>query len=124
VIWRTIGSGLLAAAAFAVAGCSGNGGSEGEGSTAGGGCATAKADLQSTIAERDRLFVDQQLGAATKACAGELDAEGDTAKCTEARADLEAAAAAVTPPPNIDALVEAAVEACVGTTITSTIPAP
>ncbi len=123
--WRALGCGLLAAAALAAAGCGGSGnGSDGEDTTAGGGCAEAKASLESTVAERDRLFVDQQLAAATTACEGEFGADGTPAQCTAARADLEAAAAGATPPPDLAARVDDAVEACVGTTITSTIPAP
>jgi hypothetical protein len=123
--WRAIGIGLFAAAALAAAGCGGNGdgGDVGE-EAAGGACDAAKAELLSTVAERDRLFVDLQLGNATKACEGELGTDGSTEKCTAVRADLEVAAAEATPPPDLGARVDAAVEACVGTTITSTIPAP
>lgn len=111
----------IAVLVVAAAGCGGNG-SDGE--AAGGGCATAKSELLSTVAERDRLFVDQQLGAAIKACEGEVGTDGTVEMCTAARADLEAAAAETTPPPDLEARVDDAVEACVGTTITSTIPAP
>jgi hypothetical protein len=120
--WRAIGTGLLAAMAFAAVGCGGDG--DGGEEAAGGGCDAAKGELLSTVAERDRLFVDLQLSNATKACEGELGTDGSTEKCTAARADLEAAAAEETPPPDLDARVGAAVVACVGTTITSTIPAP
>jgi hypothetical protein len=126
VTWRAIGSGVVAAVALAAAGCGGGDGDDGTGGEAavGGGCAAAKAELLSTVAERDRLFVDQQLGAATQACEGELGTGGSADKCGAARADLEAAAAEETAPPDLDARVDAAVESCVGTTITSTIPAP
>jgi hypothetical protein len=120
--WRAPAIALLAATALAAGGCGGNGGDSGE--AAGGGCSSAKAELLSTVSERDRLFVDQQLGAATQACEGELGTDGTTEKCTAARADLEAAAAEETPPPDLEARVGDAVEACVGTKITSTIPAP
>lgn len=122
--WRTIGIGVVAAAILAAAGCGGGSDDDGGEPAAGGGCAAAKAELLSTVTERDRLFVDQQLGAATQACEGELGTGGSTEKCNGARADLEAAAASETPPPDVDARVDAAVESCVGTTITSTIPAP
>jgi hypothetical protein len=122
--WRPPAIVTLAATAVAFGGCGGNesGGGEG-GGQASAACATAKTALYDTVAERDRLFVDQQLGAATKACEGELDA-GTTEKCTAARADLEAAAAEETAPADLQSRVDAAVAACVGTTITSTIPAP
>jgi hypothetical protein len=116
----------LAALALAAAGC--GGGDEGDGNggeaAASGGCAAAKAELASTVSERDRLFVDLQLDNAAKACAGELEATGTPEKCSAARADLAAAAAEDTPPPDVEPRVDAAVEACVGTTITSTLPAP
>jgi len=112
----------LAVLAVVAAGCGGNG--DGGEEASGGGCAAAKAELLSTVSERDRLFVDQQLGAATKACEGELETDGTTEKCGAARADLEAAAAEVTPPPDLGARVDDAVAACVRTEITSTIPAP
>ena len=92
--------------------------------TPGEACATAKADLNLSVSTRDRLFVDQQLKDATLACAGEYDEPGDVARCTTARADLEAAAVEETPPPDLDARIESAVAACVDTTITPTIPAP
>lgn len=120
--WRAIGIGLLAATALSAAGC--GGGDDGGEVAAGSACATAKADLKLTVAERDRLFVDFQLGKATKACEGEFGADGSPEQCTAARADLEAAAAAETPPADLEKRVDDAVEACVGTTITSTIPAP
>ena len=121
--WRAIGIGLLVAAALAVAGCGGNGDADGD-AAGGGACATAKADLELSVSERDRLFVDQRLKDATAACADEYDEPGDVARCTQARADLEEAAAAETPPPDLEARIESAVAACVDTTITSTIPAP
>jgi hypothetical protein len=123
VTWRTIGIGVVAAAALAAAGC-GGGDDGGDEQAVGGGCAAAKAELLSTVSERDRLFVDQQLGAATKACEGEFGADGTPEQCASARADLEAAAAEETAPPDLETRVDDAVEACVGTTITSTIPAP
>jgi hypothetical protein len=114
---------FVAFAATAVAaGCGGSG--DGEGAAAGGGCATAKTELVATISERDRLFVDLQLENATKACEDDLGTGGSTKQCTAARADLEAAAAAETPPADLEPRVHDAVEACVGTKITSTIPAP
>jgi hypothetical protein len=122
--WRSIGIGLLAAAALAAAGCGGNGSGDGGEEAAGTGCTAAKAELLSTVAERDRLFVDLQLGTATKACEGDLGTDGSAEECAAARADLEAAAAEETPPPDLAARVDAAVESCVGTTITSTIPSP
>ena len=118
--WRPPAIVALAATAVAVGGCGGGGGGE----ASGGGCGTAKTALRDTIAERDRLFVDLQLGEAAKACEGELEAAGTAERCTAARADLEAAAAEETPPPDLQSRVDAAVAACVGTTITSTIPAP
>jgi hypothetical protein len=122
---RTIGIACLSALLLAAAGCGGGNDDDGGGQEAvGGGCAAAKAELLSTVAERDRLFVDQQLGAATQACEGELGTGGSADKCSAARADLEAAAAEETAPADLDARVDAAVESCVGTTITSTIPAP
>jgi hypothetical protein len=120
--WRPPAIVAFAATAVAFGGCGGNG--EGGGEASGGGCATAKTALQDTIAERDRLFVDLQLGEATQACESELATAGTTERCTAARADLEAAAAADTPPADLGPRVDAAVAACVGTTITSTIPAP
>jgi anti-sigma-K factor RskA len=123
--WRAPAIVALAATSVLAAGCGGNGDGGGGGETAGGGaCGTAKSELLNTVSERDRLFVDLQLDKATKACEDELEADGTTERCTAARADLEAAAAEETPPPDLDARVDAAVEACVGTTITSTIPAP
>ena len=113
---------IVVFAATAVAGACGGGGGGGE--AVGGDCAAAKTELVDTVAERDRLFVDLQLGDATKACEGDLEAAGTPETCTAARADLEAAAAEETPPPDLGARVDAAVAACVGTTITSTIPAP
>jgi anti-sigma-K factor RskA len=119
--WRPPAIVVLAATAVVAVGCGGNGDG---GEASGGACDVAKTGLRETVAERDRLFVDLQLDKATKACADELAADGTTQRCTAARADLEAAAAEPTPPPDLDARVDAAVEACVGTTITSTIPAP
>ena len=113
---------LVAALALAAAGCGGSGDDEG-GEAAGGDCAAAQAELLSTVSERDRLFVDLQLDSAAKACAGELP-EGTVAKCTEARADLADAASQEAPPGDLEQRVEDAVAACVGTTITSTLPAP
>jgi hypothetical protein len=122
--WRPPAIVTLAATAVALGGCGGNGNGGGEADgQASGACAAAKTALRDTVAERDRLFVDQQLGAAAKACEGELEA-GTTEACTAARADLEAAAAEVSAPPDLESRVDAAVAACVGTTITSTIPAP
>lgn len=121
--WRAFAIVASAATTVLAAGCGGNG-DGGGGEAVGGACTEAKTELRDTVAERDRLFVDLQLEKATKACEDELAAAGTTEKCTAARADLEAAAAEETPPPDLDARVEAAVEACVGTTITSTIPAP
>lgn len=114
----------LLAAAFTAAGC-GGGSSDGGGEVAAGaGCADAKAELVATVGERDRLFVDQRLGQATAACAADLPNPGNVKDCSAARADLEAAAAETTPPPDLDSRVDAAVQACVDTKITSTIPAP
>jgi hypothetical protein len=133
VSWRAIGTACLGALVLAAAGCGGSGATAEEDcdDAAGGACAApadacaiAKIDLKSTVAERDQLLVDQQLGKATKACEGEFGADGSPAQCTAARADLEAAAAAETPPADLAKRVDDAVEACVGTTITSTIPAP
>lgn len=121
---RATGICFLAVAAFAAAGCGGGGGEGGSEATAGTACATATEDLVATIAERDRLFVDQRLGQATAACADDLPNPGNVEDCSAARADLEAAAAETTPPPDLDSRVDAAVEACVDTKITSTIPAP
>ena len=122
--WRAIGIGLLVTAALAVAGCGGGNG-DGDGAAAGGeACATAKADLELSVSERDRLFVDQRLKDATVACADEHDEPGNVEECTAARADLEAAAAAETPPPDLEPRIESAVAACVDTKITSTIPRP
>lgn len=115
--------GFVAALALAAAGCGGNGG-DGDGEAAGGGdCAAAKAELLSTVSERDRLFVDLQLDNAAKACAAELE-PGTAAECTKARADLADAASQETPPEDVESRVDAAVAACVGTEITSTLPAP
>jgi hypothetical protein len=115
---------VLAATAVVAAGCGGgNGGGDGE-AAGGGACGAAKTELRDTIAERDRLFVDLQLEKATTACEGELEAVGEPGQCAAARADLEGAAAKETPPGDLDTLVDSAVEACVGTKITSTIPAP
>lgn len=114
----------LAAALLAVAGCGGgSGGGDGE-AVPGGACVQAKADLNLSVSTRDRLFVDQRLKDATTACAEEYADPGTVEKCSAARADLETAAAAETPPPDLDARIESAVAACVDTTITSTIPAP
>ena len=125
MVRRALATVAFTATTVLAAGCGGNGDGEGGGGEASGGaCADAKTQLLETVAERDRLFVDLQLGNATEACEGELAADGTTEKCSAARADLEAAAAEETPPPDLDARVDAAVEACVGTTITSTIPAP
>ena len=121
--WRATGIGFLAAAVLAAAGCAGGDGDGGQ-VAAEDTCAAATADLRSTVAERDRLFVDLQLGDATKACEGKFGAEGTQEQCTAARADLEAAAAEETPPPDLDQRVDDAIQACVGTTITSTIPSP
>ena len=119
---RANGICLLVAAALVAAGC---GGSNGDGEAAGGGaCTTAKADLELSVSERDRLFVDQRLKDATAACVDEYDEPGSVDRCTVARADLEAAAAEETPPPDLEPRIESAVAACVDTTITSTIPAP
>jgi hypothetical protein len=111
----------LLAAGLVTAGCGGGGGGE---AALGGACGAAKADLELTVSERDRLFVDQRLKDATKTCADEYAEPGTVAKCGEARADLEAAAAEATPPPDLADRIESAVAACVDTTITSTIPAP
>jgi hypothetical protein len=122
--WRALAIGLLAAGMLAAAGC---GGGNGDGGDAAGGseaCTTAKADLELSVSERDRLFVDQRLKDATMACADEYDEPGSVERCTEARAVLEAAAAAETPPPDLEETVESAVAACVDTKITATIPAP
>lgn len=109
--------------ALAAAGCGGNG-AEAEGEPAGGAdCAAAKAELLSTVSERDRLFVDLQLDNAAKACAAELE-PGTAAECAKARADLADAASQETPPDDVEGRVDAAVAACVGTEITSTLPAP
>ena len=115
-----LGISLLIAASLAAASC---GGSDGD-AASGGACATAKADLELSVSERDRLFVDKRLADAAKACVDEYDEPGTTEKCSGARADLEAAAAEETPPPDLADRIEAAVAVCVGTTITSTIPAP
>jgi hypothetical protein len=121
---RAIGIGWLAVAVLALAGCGGGNRADAGRKAVGGACEAAKADLLSTVAERDRLFVDLQLGKATAACEGDLASSGSVEKCTDARADLEAAAAEDTPPPDLDGRIDAAVESCVGTEITSTIPAP
>jgi hypothetical protein len=117
---RTLGSLLVIALALSAAGCGGNGD---DGTEAGGDCANATAELLSTVSERDRLFVDLQLDNAAKACAGELD-PGSEADCTAARADLASAAEQETPPADLETRVDAAVAACVGQTITSTLPPP
>lgn len=117
---RVLGSLLVAALALAAAGCGGNGGG---GGVEAGDCANATAELLSTVSERDRLFVDLQLDNAAKACAGELG-PGNEADCTAARADLASAAEQETPPADVEARVDAAVAACVGQTITSTLPPP
>ena len=119
---RLIGVGLLVTAALAAAGC--GGGSGGGDAAPGGACATAKVDLERSVSERDRLFIDKRLENATQACADEYDEPGTVENCSPARADLEAAAAETTPPPDLAARIESAVAACVDTTITSTIPAP
>jgi hypothetical protein len=124
VTWRAIGIACLGALALTAAGCGGGNGADGGGEAVGGGCEAATAALRSTVAERDRLFVDLQLGKAVAACEGDLGTDGSVEKCSAARADLEAAAAEDTPPPDLDARVGDAVDACVGTKITSTIPAP
>lgn len=123
---RAIGICWLLAVALAAAGCGGgNGNGDGDASVAAGGaCAVTKQELAATVGERDRLFVDQRLGEATAACADELPEPGNVEDCSAARADLEAAAAETTPPPDLDSRVESAVKACVDTTITSTIPSP
>ena len=118
---RLIGIALLVTAVLAAAGC--GGGSSGD-AAPGGACATAKADLELSVSERDRLFVDKRIENAAKACADEYEEPGTVEKCSPARADLEAAAAETTPPPDLAARIESAVAACVDTTITSTIPAP
>lgn len=112
----------MIALALAAAGCGGNGGDD-DGAEAGGACADATAELLQTVSERDRLFVDLQLDNAAKACAGELG-PGSEAGCTAARADLASAAEQETPPADVEARVDAAVAACVGQTITSTLPPP
>jgi len=114
---------LVAALALAAAGCGGNGGGAGGAGVEAGDCANATAELVSTVSERDRLFVDLQLDNAAKACAGELR-PGNEADCTAARADLASAAEQETPPADVEARVDAAVAACVGQTITSTLPSP
>jgi hypothetical protein len=108
---------------LAAAGCGGNGDDAAGDGGAGGGCEEAKAELLSTVSERDRLFVDLQLDKAAKACAEGAD-PGTEATCSAARADLAAAAEQETPPADLEARVDAAVEACIGTAITSTIPPP
>lgn len=118
---RTLGFLLVIAVALAAAGCGGNG--DGGGGVEAGDCANATAELLSTVSERDRLFVDLQLDNAAKACAGELG-PGNEADCTAARADLASAAEQETPPADVEARVDAAVAACVGQTITSTLPPP
>jgi hypothetical protein len=118
---RAIAICYLLAAGLVTAGCGGS--SDGQASPSGG-CATAKSDLELTVSERDRLFVDQRLKDATKACVDEYAEAGTVERCAAARADLEAAAAAETPPPDLSDRIESAVAACVDTTITSTIPAP
>ena len=121
---RALGIGLLVAAALATTGCGGGNGEGGGDAASGSGCASAKADLELSVSERDRLFVDQRLKDATMACADEYADPGTVEKCSAARADLEAAAAAETPPPDLDTRIESAVAACVDTKITATIPAP
>jgi hypothetical protein len=116
--------GLLAAAALASAGCGGGNGNGDGDATGGGGCDQAKADLNLTVSTRDRLFVDQRIKDAIAACAGDYAEPGNVEECRAARADLEEAAAAETPPADLEARVESAVAACVDTTITSTIPPP
>lgn len=108
--------------ALAAAGCGGSG-DDGAGGAAGGDCETATAELLQTVSERDRLFVDLQLDNAAKACASQFD-PGDEAACTAARADLASAAEQETPPGDLATRVDAAVEACIGQTITSTLPPP
>ena len=122
---RAIGIGWVAALVLAASGCGGgNGDSEEAGESAdSGGCAEAKEELVSTVSERDRLFVDLQLDKAAKACASELS-PGSEQACTTARADLAAAAAEDTAPPNVPERVESSVEACIGVTIKSTVPPP
>lgn len=122
---RAFGIGCLAAIVLAVSGCGGGGGDgdeAGEGGSSGA-CAEAKEALISTVSERDRLFVDLQLDKAAKACADELS-PGSESACTAARADLAAAAAEDTPPPDVPERVESSVEACIGVTIKSTVPPP
>ena len=114
---------LVAALALAAAGCGGGDDEGGEAAGGGGECAAAKAELLATVSERDRLFVDLQLDNAAKACAGELP-EGTVVRCTEVRADLADAASQETPPDDLEPRVDDAVAACVGTTITSTLPPP
>lgn len=115
---------LLALAAAGCGGGNGSGGSGGDGEAAGGGdCAGAKSELLATVSERDRLFVDLQLDKAAKACVSE-SGKGTESACAEARADLADAASKEAPPPDLEGRVDAAVDACAGTTITSTLPAP
>lgn len=125
---RLLTAATAALLALAVAGCGGGNGSggsggDGEASAGGGDCAGAKSELLATVSERDRLFVDLQLDKAAKACASEAG-EGTVALCAKARADLADAASQETPPPDLEARVDSAVDACAGTTITSTLPAP
>jgi len=118
---RALWIGCVAALALAAAGC-GGGNDEGGADAVGGECDAAKAELLSTVSERDRLFVDLQLDNASKACT-ELT-PGTEEACSTARADLADAASQETPPTDVEARVDSAVEACAGTTITSTLPAP
>jgi len=114
----------VAALALAAAGCGGSGdGNGGDGAEAAGGCENATAELLSTVSERDRLFVDLQLDNAAKACGGELS-PGNESDCTAARVDLASAAEQETPPADLETRVDAAVAACVGQAITSTLPSP
>jgi len=121
---RALGIGVLVVAALATAGCGGGNDDGGGDAAPGGDCAAARADLNLSVSQRDRLFVDQRIKDATAACADEYEEPGSVDACSEARADLEAAAAAETPPTDLDGRIESAIAACVDTTITSTIPAP
>ncbi|HUP31711.1 MAG TPA: hypothetical protein VM184_01670 [Gaiellaceae bacterium] len=119
---RALGTVLVGVLALAAAGCGGNG-NGGDGAEAGGACEDATVELLSTVSERDRLFVDLQLDNAATACAGEL-APGNEADCTAARVDLASAAEQEMPPADLEPRVDAAVAACVGQAITSTLPSP
>lgn len=114
---------IATALALAASGCGGSGGADGGAGAEAGGCEEAVAELVATVSERDRLFVDLRLDEAAKACVDEYEPGSDT-ECAQARADLGAAAAEDTPPANVEERAQAAVEACVGATITSTLPPP